>query len=93
MVLTPLATTNQERSRAMPLEMLKVVAVAIVSFSIGTTYINGRQSLEISQLNSKINDLQEQLEQSKKQVASAQSQAKKQSQLVQDFQRKWQQIK
>lgn len=77
----------------MPLEVLKVAIVAIISFSIGTTYINGRQSLEISQLNNQINDLQEQLEQSKKQVTSEQSKTKKQQQLVQEFHQKWQQIK
>lgn len=77
----------------MPLEVLKIVTVAIISFSIGTTYINARQSLEISQLNGKISDLQQQLEQSKKQVNNAQSKTKKQEQLVREFQQKWQSIK
>lgn len=77
----------------MPFEVLKVAIVAIISFSIGTTYINGRQSIEISQLNNQINDLQEQLEQSKKQVTNEQTKTKKQQQLVQEFHQKWQQIK
>lgn len=75
----------------MPFEVLKVAIVAIISFSIGSTYVNGRQSIEISQLNNKINDLQEQLETYKKQVSTEQFKTKKQQELVKKFQKEWQQ--
>lgn len=73
----------------MPTEIFKIVAVAIIAFGLGTTFLEGRQTLEISNLNNKISQLEKQLSQKEKQLNTAQSKAKTSKQKLQEVLKSW----
>lgn len=77
----------------MSLEIFKVVAIAIIAFGLGSSFVDGRQTLEVSNLNKRVNQLEKQLSQRDKQLANAQAKAQKQHQMIEEFYKKWKQEK
>lgn len=73
----------------MPIEIFKIVAVGIIAFGLGSSFVDGRQTLEVSNLNNKISQLEKQLSQKEKQLATAQSKAKNSKQKLQEVLKSW----
>lgn len=74
----------------MPLEVLKIVGIAIIAFGLGTSFVQGRQVAEINDLNSRIKQLEKQLSERETQLKTAQNAVKKQNQKVDEFYKLWQ---
>lgn len=77
----------------MPTEIIKIFGIGIIAFSLGTSFVQGQQVLEINKLNSRISALEKDLEKAKKDGSTAQSKLTKQNQKIEDFYKQWQQMK
>lgn len=77
----------------MPFEIFKIVAISIIAFGLGTTFVEGHQTLEINSLNNRINQLENKLSEKDKQLITAQAKAQKQHQMIEEFYKKWKQEK
>lgn len=73
----------------MPIEAIKIIFVGIIAFGIGTLFVEGRQTLEINDLNNRIANLEKQLAEKDKQLKTAQIIVTKQNQKVEEFYKQW----
>lgn len=69
----------------MAIEAIKIIFVGIIAFGIGTLFVEGRQTLEINNLNNRIANLEKQLAEKDKQLKTAQIIVTKQNQKVEEF--------
>ena len=73
----------------MPTEIIKIIGVAIIAFGLGSTFVQGQQTLEINQLNSRISSLEKDLEKAKSDSNNAQAKLAKQNQKIEQFYKSW----
>lgn len=73
----------------MAIEAIKIIFVGIIAFGIGTLFVEGRQTLEINNLNNRIANLEKQLAEKDKQLKTAQIIVTKQNQKVEEFYKQW----
>lgn len=73
----------------MAIEAIKIIFVGIIAFGIGTLFVEGRQTLEINNLNNRIANLEKQLSEKDKQLKTAQINVTKQNQKVEEFYKEW----
>ncbi|MFB2920214.1 MULTISPECIES: hypothetical protein [Aerosakkonema] len=73
----------------MPIEAIKIIFVGIIAFGIGTLFVEGRQTLEINNLNNRIANLEKQLAEKDKQLKTVQIIVTKQNQKVEEFYKQW----
>lgn len=73
------------RFSIMPTEIFKIVAVAIIAFGLGTTYVNGRQTVEINRLNGQIEQLRNDANQASSKQRNAEDRLKRINQKVEQF--------
>lgn len=72
----------------MPTEIFKIVVIAVVAFTLGSTFIDGRQTLEITNLSKQITQLKSQLSEKENQLKTAQVKAESQRKAVKEFLKK-----